>query len=124
MNAVRRRRLLEEIFDDAFDVDPFILDDFPFYAYYELISGGGGGDFVGSAPVWWPANIYDIVHKHPFWQGKFPHERVKKKKRAHPLSPQEKKVLVKENGVLRARRRLGVVHDEIALMELILSGEI
>jgi hypothetical protein len=112
----RRRSLLETIVDDAFDVDPFILEDFPFAAYYELVAAGGGA-FTSGSVVWWPKDIYEIVHKHPFWQGRFPHK--KKKKRAHSTSPMERNVRTRE-----IHRRVAIARDEITVMELLLSGEL
>lgn len=47
--------------DDAFDIDPFVLADFPFACYYP--SGAAAPtiffpEFGGGGPVWWHPDIY------------------------------------------------------------------
>ena len=121
-------RLLESIHDDAFDVDPFILQDFlgaggaGFAAYYEIPEEEQGVAYSPGSIPWWPNNLYYILYKNPYWKGKFPHKR-KDFKRAYSTSPLEKKVSVRETTRERLAPRLAA-NDDQTIMELMLMGAI
>lgn len=114
------KRLLETIRDDAFEVglENLLSPDLPFDAYWDDEEGGGGG-YTGQAPIWWPLNIYALVHKHPFWQGKFPHHKAKR--RAYSKSPVERTVRTRET--TREQSPIAV-NDDQTILELLLMGDL
>jgi hypothetical protein len=118
-------RLLESIHDDAFDVDPFILQDFlgagggGFAAYYELPEEEQGSGYSPGSIPWWPNNLYYILYRNPYWKGTFPHKK-KDYKRAYSKSPLEKKVPIRETS--RQLQSRIAANDDQTVMELLLTG--
>lgn len=58
----------EILVDNAFDVDAFVLEDFPFDAYYPLVVGPGPVPPVPPVPAPQAVGGIGLPHRLPFWE--------------------------------------------------------